>query len=429
MSYILKENKQINEKYYYFKHKSGLDVYVVPKELGTYYALFGTKYGSIDRTFKKEGDKDFITVPDGIAHFLEHKLFENEDGVDTFARYAEYGASANAYTSSDKTAYLFSCTENFESSLEILLDFVSHPYFTKETVEKEQGIIGQEIRMYEDNPNWRVYFNLLRALYHNHTVRIDTAGTVESIAQITPEILYDCYNTFYNPGNMVLCVSGKVTPEQVEKICDKVLKEGKPVEILRKYEDEPQSVCQKINTEELEVAFPLFSIGIKDNDVPSSGTALMKKQAEHEIILEKLFSKSGDFYNRLYSAGLINNKFSCGYERGISFAFSDVSGESRDPEKLLSEVENELAAYTADFDKLFSDEDFETVKRVVYSKNVQDWGSTEEIANSFMDFCFMDGDMLDYPDIVASVTKEDVKARFMSTYKSEFIAMSVVMPR
>lgn len=429
MSYILKENKRINEKYYYFKHKCGLDVYVIPKELGTYYALFGTKYGSIDRTFKREGDKDFITVPDGIAHFLEHKLFENEDGVDTFARYAKYGASANAYTSSDKTAYLFSCTENFDESLEILLDFVSHPYFTKETVEKEQGIIGQEIRMYEDNPNWRVYFNLLRALYHNHTVRIDTAGTVESIAKITPEILYDCYNTFYNPGNMVLCVSGKVTPEQVEKICDNVLKEGTPVEIIRKYEDEPASVCSRVNTERLEVAFPLFSIGIKDNDVPMSGEALMKKQAEHEIILEKIFSKSGDFYNRLYSEGLINNKFSCGYERGISFAFSDISGESKDPERLLSEVENELKAYMNDFDTLFTESDFETVKRVVYSKNVQDWGSTEEIANSFMDFCFMDGNMLEYPDIVASVTLADVKARFMSSYKNEFIAMSVILPK
>jgi len=429
MSYILKENKKINEKYYYFKHKSGLDVYVIPKELGTYYALFGTRYGSIDRTFKRECDKDFITVPDGIAHFLEHKLFENEDGVDTFARYAKYGASANAYTSSDKTAYLFSCTENFNESLEILLDFVSHPYFTKETVEKEQGIIGQEIRMYEDNPNWRVYFNLLRALYHNHTVRIDTAGTVESISEITPEILYDCYNTFYNPGNMVLCVSGKVTPEQVEKICDKVLKEGTPVKILRKYEDEPASVCTDINTEKLEVAFPLFSIGIKDNDVPLNGTALMKKEAEHEIILEKIFSKSGDFYNRLYSEGLINNKFSCGYERGISFAFSDISGESRDPEKLLCEVKKELEAYRKDFDKLFTVSDFETVKRVVYSKNVQDWGSTEEIANSFMDFCFMDANMLDYPDIVASVTLEDVKARFMSTYQNDFIAISVILPK
>lgn len=429
MSYIVNQNEKINEKYYYFKHNSGLDVYVIPKNLGTYYALFGTKYGSIDRTFKREGDKDFITVPDGIAHFLEHKLFENEDGVDTFARYAQYGASANAYTSSDKTAYLFSCTENFEQSLEILLDFVSHPYFTDQTVEKEQGIIAQEIRMYEDNPGWRVYFNLLRALYNNHTVRIDTAGTVESIREITPEILYNCYNTFYNPGNMILCVSGNVTPETVEKICNKVLKPGKTVAISRCYEDEAPQICEKIKTEKLEVAFPLFSIGIKDNDVPCEGDALMKKQAEHEIIMEKLFSKSGDFYNRLYEEGLINHKFSAGYERGISFAFSDVSGESRDPEKLLCELEKELERYRNDFDTLFTDEDFDIIKRVVYSKNVQDWGSTEEIANGFMDFKFMGADMLRYPDIIASLTKEDVKKRFLSTYKSEYCAMSVILPR
>lgn len=429
MSFILKENKNINEKYYYFKHTSGLDVYVIPKELGTYYALFGTNYGSIDRTFKRKCDSEFTTVPDGIAHFLEHKLFENENGVDTFERYAEYGASANAYTSSDKTAYLFSCTENFSQSLEILLDFVTHPYFTDKTVQKEQGIIAQEIRMYEDNPNWRVYFNLLRAIYNNHTVRIDTAGTVESIQKITPEILYSCYNTFYNPANMILCVSGKVTPQQVLEVCDKVLAPRQTFEIDRLYQDEPHHICQKKITEKLEVAFPLFSIGVKDNDVPCDGIQLMKKQAEHDIIMEKLFSKSGDFYNRLYQQGLINQKFSYGYECGVSFAFSDISGESKDPDRLMAEFENELKKYADNFDDLFTDKDFETIKRVIYSKSVQQWDSTEEIANGFMNFKFMGADMLDYPEIISKITKSQVKKRFLSTYKSEFCAMSVILPQ
>ena len=292
MSYILKENKQINEKYYYFKHKSGLDVYVVPKELGTYYALFGTKYGSIDRTFKKEGDKDFITVPDGIAHFLEHKLFENEDGVDTFARYAEYGASANAYTSSDKTAYLFSCTENFESSLEILLDFVSHPYFTKETVEKEQGIIGQEIRMYDDHPGARLEKGLLQAMYEKNKMRIDIAGTTESIAEITADTLYKCYYTFYNLNNMALAVCGDVDTDKVMEICDKILTEAPVQTIIRDYEDadEKPQVYKKRSVCELSVSKPIFSIGIKDLDISSDPKMRMKKSYGMNILNEILFS-------------------------------------------------------------------------------------------------------------------------------------------
>ncbi len=191
------------DKYYKVKHKSGLNIYVYEKEgYNSTYAVFGTRYGSINTTFSSNGGEK-MTVPDGIAHYLEHKLFECEDG-DAFAKYAKTGANANAFTSFDKTCYLFSTTDNFKESLEILLDFVQRPYFTEETVAKEQGIIGQEIKMYDDSPEWRVMFNLLEIMYHNHPVKIDIAGTVESIAKITPELLYKCYNTFYNLTNMAL---------------------------------------------------------------------------------------------------------------------------------------------------------------------------------------------------------------------------------
>ena len=196
MELTVYENKKLREKYYSFKHKSGLSVYVYPKKMSTAYAAFATKFGSVDCHFVSDGRR--ISLPDGTAHFLEHKMFENEDGTDTFELYAQTGANANAYTTSDRTVYLFSAADNVMQSLEILLDFVTHPYFTDKTVAKEQGIIGQEIRMYDDNPAWQLYFGMLSGLYVNNPVRIDTAGTVETIAEITPKTLFDAYNTFYN---------------------------------------------------------------------------------------------------------------------------------------------------------------------------------------------------------------------------------------
>ncbi|WP_312640611.1 EF-P 5-aminopentanol modification-associated protein YfmH, partial [Hydrogenoanaerobacterium sp.] len=217
-------SERLGENYVKIKHSSGLTMLLCPKpQFSSAYALFGAEIGSIDTTFKTSKDNDFVTVPAGIAHYLEHKLFESEDG-DAFERYAKTGASANAYTSFDKTAYLFSCADNFKESIEILLDFVTHPYFTEETVRKEQGIIGQEIKMYDDNPDWRVLFNLLGALYVNNPVRVDIAGTVESIAEIDADLLYRCYNTFYNLNNMVLVVAGNFEIDTVLEAADRILK-------------------------------------------------------------------------------------------------------------------------------------------------------------------------------------------------------------
>ena len=217
-------NKELQEEMQYIVHKSGLRIYLFPKKgFSKYYAIYGTEYGSLNRTFVPHGDSDMLTVPDGVAHFLEHKMFEDENGVDAFERFAETGASANAYTSFDLTGYLFSCTDRFYDNLDILLDFVNHPHFTAENIAKEQGIIGQEIKMYDDEPEWRVFFNSLTALFENNPVKIDIAGTVESISHITPEVLYKCYNTFYNLSNMALSVAGNVTKDEVIAIADKIL--------------------------------------------------------------------------------------------------------------------------------------------------------------------------------------------------------------
>ena len=237
------KSERAHDSYYKITHDSGLTIFVYPKQgYKSAYAIFGTKYGSINTCFSLDGGEK-ITVPDGIAHYLEHKLFESEDG-DAFARYAKTGANANAYTSFEKTCYLFSCTDRFDESFEILLDFVQNPYFTAQTVAKEQGIIGQEIKMYDDSPDWRVMFNMLGGMYHNHPVKIDIAGTVESIAEITAEKLYDIYNVFYNLNNMVLCVSGNVTVEQVLKTADKMLKPCEKHTIQNFFKDEPREIAQ-----------------------------------------------------------------------------------------------------------------------------------------------------------------------------------------
>ena len=243
-------------------HASGLKIMVYPKPgYRSAYAVFGTRYGSVNTRFKADGE--LVSVPDGIAHFLEHKMFESEEG-DAFAKYAKTGASANAFTSFDQTCYLFSCTENFEKSFEILLDLVQSPYFTEQTVQKEQGIIGQEIRMYDDSPDWRVMVNLLNALYHNHPVKIDIAGTVESIAEITAEKLYQCYRAYYNLHNMVLCVAGNVDPGEVVKIADRKLKPVEKVTAENVFPQEPDGIVQERVEQRLAVAVPMFQLGFKE---------------------------------------------------------------------------------------------------------------------------------------------------------------------
>lgn len=423
MSFTVVENKQIGEKYYYKKHKSGLDIYVIPKNHGTGYAVFGTKFGSIDNRFRVNGEE--ITVPDGIAHFLEHKMFENEDGIDTFKKYAEFGASANAYTSSDMTVYLFSATANMTENLEILLDFVSHPYFTKETVDKEQGIIGQEIRMYDDNPNWRLYFNMLRAMYKNHPVNIDTAGTVETIAQITAETLHKTYATFYNLHNMALCVCGNMNPEDVEKACDKILKEAPVLSVERIYPKEPKEVNIPEISEKMQVSMPMFAVGIKDPVQFEEGDALAKKSAKMSIILRVIFGKASDFYSRLYEEGLINSSFSASFDAHSAFSYTEIAGLAKDPDRVYGEIRKEIEKYKANG---ISKEEFDRAKRALYAGSVRTFDSTDDIANSFLAYLFCGCNLLSEASVIADVTLEEVNETLKCAFPAEAFAISKVLP-
>jgi len=419
------ESDLLNEKYDRFMHESGLEVVVFPKKLSTYYASFGTRYGSVDNCFKLEGEEEFTTVPDGIAHYLEHKMFEQEDGVDAFERYAQTGASANAFTSNKRTVYLFSCTEQFDESLEILLDFVTSPYFTPETVQKEQGIIGQEIKMYEDNPGWTGYQTLMECMYKNNGVKIDIAGTCESIAQITADILYKCYNTFYSLSNMTLSVCGDVTPEQVAAVCDKVLKPCEEKKIIRFSEEEPAEVVTERVVKQRSVAKSLFYIGVKDTDISAIPAERTKKKAAMNILNDIMFSHSGEFFNTLFAEGLINPQFGYEYEHNSSYSFNLFAGESDNPDEVLSRIQ----AYVEKTKETGLDaEDFERCKRGVYAAAVRGFDDAGTISNTMIDCLFEEEDIFALPEIVSKITLEDVTALLHSVYAPGRYAMCIVEP-
>ncbi len=414
-------SERLNERVLYTRHKSGLDIYIAPKAgYSSQYAIFGTKYGSIDNRFIVDGET--LSVPEGIAHYLEHKLFESEDG-DAFSRYAQTGASANAYTSFDRTCYLFSSTSKFTESLEILLDFVQHPYFTAKTVEKEQGIIGQEINMYDDSPGWRVMFNLLGALYHTHPVKIDIAGTVDSISHITAELLYKCYNSFYNLGNMVLCVAGDVSPEDVIGVADRILKTAKPQQVEGIFEPEPMTIVKPRVEQQLSVSVPLFNFGFKDEPVTGSESA--KKEALTDILLEVICGDASPLYRRLYDSGLINADFSMQYFNGRSFATTMIGGESHDPDAVMKEFLNETARLQKEG---LPKSDFEMAKRAVYGRFAASYDSVENVANNIAGCRFMDTGMFDTIDEVAKADYDSASERLMSHFAPDRCAMSVISP-
>lgn len=417
-------SERAGEHYYEIQHPSGLRIFLYPKEKNnSTYAIFGTKYGSIDNCFQATGDAEPQRVPNGIAHYLEHKLFESEDG-DAFARYAKTGASANAYTSFDMTCYLFSCTENVYESLEILLDFVQSPYFTEQTVQKEQGIIGQEIRMYDDTPQWRVMFNLLSALYHTHPVKIDIAGTTDSIAKITPELLYGCYRTFYNLNNMALCIAGNIEPERVLALCDKMLKPSPASSVERIFEPEPESIVKPRIEQSLSVAVPLFEFGFKES--VTKGRASVRQLAETDILLEALAAPASPLYRSLLDDGLINEaSFSHEYFEGPGFASVIFSGESSDPDAVADRIRREVGRVRREG---IGRDAFRRAKNAVYGRNLMALNDAGVIANTVISLAFAGRELYSYIDAVAEADAGSVLSRLDTQLNPDLSAISIVKP-
>ncbi|MDD2956126.1 MAG: pitrilysin family protein [Oscillospiraceae bacterium] len=414
---------RMNESYVHIEHPSGLTLLLCPMpQFGSSYAMFGTDYGSVDTAFRLAGEKEFFHIPDGTAHFLEHKMFESEKG-DAFADYARTGASANAFTSFDKTCYLFSCADHFKESLEILLGFVTDPYFTPETVDKEQGIIGQEIRMYDDSADWRVMFNLLDALYVNHPIKIDIAGTTETIAQITAEGLHHIYRSFYNLHNMVLAIAGNFRVEDVLEVADKVLRPSEKLEVERLEVEEPYEVSRRRVEQRFPIASPMFCIGFKEKPGDKRENAV--NSILDEVLNEILVGEASPLYRRLYDEGLINTTFGSESLSGRDYMASMYSGESRDPDKVYEAICDEIERVKREG---IDDEAFYRNQRAAWGRYIRMLNRVDSTAQVLMNTWFSDMGLYELLDVVAEMKKEDLEKRLRENFNREQSAISVVLP-
>ncbi|MBQ8183098.1 MAG: insulinase family protein [Clostridia bacterium] len=415
------ENNVLEEGYYSIEHKSGLQIFVYPKDdYASTYAVFGTKYGSIDTRFKRSDRENFTEIPAGTAHFLEHKLFESEE-LDAFQRYAKTGASANAYTSFDRTCYLFTCTGNFKENFEILLDFVRHPYFTEETVKKEQGIIGQEIDMYKDSPEWECLFNLLDAMYVNHPVKIDIAGTKQSISEITAEMLFACYDTFYNLSNMALAVSGNTTVEEVLGVADRLLTKDEEVTVERAFLDEPAEIVKDYVEENLPVATPVFAFGYKEShDAPER---TLQEEIAMSLILDIVAGQMSPLYKELLDDGLVNNTFSTEYFHGYNYAAPLFSGESVNPREVAARIKKAIGALK---DSLITTEQFETVRKKQYGKTVRAFSDVDTLANGLVVSHFVNEELFSEFEVIKDLDLDFVNNLLVRSFNENTAVLSVV---
>ena len=405
------EYEQINETLYHEVLPNGLTVYLLPKnDYHKTYGLFSTNYGSIDNEFIPYGEKEKVKVPDGIAHFLEHKLFEKEDG-DVFQLFGKQGSSANAFTSFTKTSYLFSTTDQVEKNLTTLIDFVQAPYFTEETVNKEKGIIGQEIQMYEDDPNWRMFFGILNNLYPTHPLHIDIAGTVESIDKITAQDLYTCYRTFYQPSNMVLFVVGKMEPEKLMKLIreNQEAKNFPPKQEIVRYFPENTKEIIKQSALEAAITRDKFVLGIKGLDtLPQEGTELLRYKTAINLLFQMILGNTSRNYLAMYNQGIIDDSFGFEFSLDREFHFADFSGDTDEPEKAAEKVKEIILGFADDPE--VSETNLDLLKKKMLGQYFQSLNSIEYIANQFTQSLFGDRTLFDLPEIIDSIQMKDVLA-------------------
>ena len=417
------ENSKVKEKLYIKKLENGLTIMVIPKKgVQKQYIIYGTNYGSIDNKFIVPGEEQPTEVPDGVAHFLEHKMFEQENGTNSLDVLTALGVSANAFTTTDITAYLYESAENFYSALDELMDYIQHPYFTDENVEKEKGIIGQEIMMYDDYPEWKVYMNALAALYNNNPVKIDTAGTKESISKINKEILYKCYNTFYHPSNMAIAVCGDFEPNEVIKEIEKrLIKKENQGEIKRIYPEERKEIATPYIEAKMEISTPLFVIALKDNEINSKD--IIKKHIAIEIILSILIGKSSNLYKKLYKEGLILAEPETSYEFSRNYAYAVIQGQSKEPKKVLEYLKQEIEEIKQNG---INKEDFERTRKMIYGDYIKEYNSVSDIATMFLADYMKGINSFNYLEEYSSVTIEYVEQVLKEVFKPEYIALSVV---
>lgn len=414
-------NEKLSETVHHGITESGLNVFVLSKKgFSKKYAVYAVNFGSCDISYTADGKR--FTDPLGVAHFLEHKLFELPDGRNAFDLFAKTGASANAFTSHNMTAYLFSAADNFKESLEILLSYVNDPYFTDENVQKEQGIIAQEIKMYDDDPEWRLFNAALGCLYEKNPVKDDIAGSVESISHITKDVLYNTYNTFYRPENMVLFVIGDVSEIEVGELAEKYAKKRAPMEVIREKYTEKDEVFQKYSEKKMSVSSDNFILSFKDNSKTADGRDYLIKTIETTLALKLMFSKSSSLYNELYKDGYINDTFSYDTLSGEGYSAVMIGGEAKDVKKTSDKI---LEGIKKIKETGFSEEDFQRAKKAVFGRQIMAFNSIEAIANGFCANFFSGIGIFDFVEAFPPVTAESVHKRIFEIFGENY-ALSVI---
>lgn len=421
------ENSKVKEKLYVEKLENGLTVMIMPKKnIQKKYMIWATNFGSIDNKFIAPNDKEETNIPDGVAHFLEHKMFEQQNGTNSLDTLTALGVNANAYTTTDHTCYLFECTDNFYPAMDELMDYVQNPYFTDQNVEKEKGIIGQEIQMYDDYPSWAVYMNAMKCMYKNNPIIIDIAGSIESISKIDKEVLYKCYNTFYHPSNMVMCFAGEFEPEAlIEEVKKRLKPTEKHGEIKRIYPEEPEQIVEKENTQNMEVSMPIFVIGIKDviDNKNCTSSSIVKKHIAIEILLNMLIGKSSKLYKELYEAELITGEPYLDYEFSKQYAHVSITGQSNDPKKVLEKFEAEIKQMKENDIDLAH---FQRVKNMIYGNYVKEYDDVAEICRMFVGDYMKGINSFEYIEEYEQVTPEYTKQVLEEVFKEEKTVLSIV---
>lgn len=416
-------NSKVKETLFIEKIKNGLTIIILPKKnIQKKYIILGTNYGSNDNKFIVPGEENPIEVPKGVAHFLEHKMFEQENGVNSLDKLTSIGVNANAYTTNDHTAYLYECTENFYEALDEFMDYVQHPYFTDENVEKEKGIISQEIKMYDDYPEWRVYLNALSCMYHVNPIKLDITGTIETINEINKDILYKCYNTFYNLSNMCLVISGDFEPEKlIEEIKKRLIDKPQNGEIKRIFEEEPENIVKEKIEQKMTVSKPIFTIGIKCK-VPKQNEKV-KIHIAIEIILNILIGESSKLFKELYQDGNIYSTPSISYEFGSNYAHILISESANNPEDVYEKLKKQIHEFIINGIK---EDDFNRIKKMIYGEYIKEYDDVTTIGRMLLADYIKGINSFDYLEEIENIDLKFIYQVLKDNFKEEKMVLSVV---
>ena len=417
------ENTKIQEKVYIEKLENGLKVIVIPKKTQKKYIIWGVNYGSIDNHFMVD-DKE-IKHPDGIAHYMEHKMFEQEKGPNSLDVLSAMGVNANAYTTNNHTAYLFEDSSGkFYEALDEFMDYVQNPYFTDENVEKERGIIEQEIMMYDDYPDWKLYMNALKAMYHKNPVNKDIAGSKESIAEITKEKLYEANDAFYRPDKMAIVVCGDFEPEQIiEEIKKRMTLQNSTKNVKRIYEEEPDTIVKPRVEAEMSISMPLFMIGYKD---VTKAENQLKKDLALDIIFNILIGDSSELYQGLYKEGLLQTQTGFIYENTDTYSHVLIEGQSEKYDEVIKRIEEGIENLKQ---RSINDEEFERIKKRLYGEFVKSYNNVDHIATSFIQNYFKGINPLDYFEEFKGLDKEYAMQILNDVFQKDKQVISIVKPK